>query len=558
MEMKGQTFMQKAAHRSKVIASLMLVLCLGTPTAQSADSIPEGVQLKKNDTGVFYDIFDQNIYYEGTNYLRLDRLYRALFNKKVRAKNVNIYDEVPDSGFFVNRHAKNRLSADELTAGYHENGGPDVAGTLTVTRGKVEGLYPGFFAKDSKGDEYLLKFDPSDYLEMSTGAEIVGSRFYYAFGFNVPQYTIATFGPDQLVPKPGAKMVDSSGFKKEITKEKLEEFLLFIPWDADGKFRASATKVLPGKSLGAIRFHGRRKKDPLDTVDHKDRREFRALHVLSSWVNNYDVRESNTLDMEVVENGKRVIKHYIIDFNSSLGSGAQSAKPPMIGFEHIVDYHEITKAFLGLGVWEKTWQKRWREADEKVNESPAVGYFDNKYFHPAKFKLQLPQYVFKDLTRADGFWAAKIIRSFTDDDVRAMVKAGKYTNPEDEKYIADVLIERRDIIAKYWFDQAAPLDNFDFKGNRLSFEDLRVKYQFMDAGSTTYYVDVIGKKGKRGKKINSLQVKDNSLQIDPSWFQNHEAIDLLIRTPRMSDKESSPYVLVSLTNKGIARIQHQD
>jgi len=119
----------------------------------------------------------------------------------------------------------------------------------------------------------------------------------------------------------------------------------------------------------------------------------------------------------------------------------------------MIDYGEATKAFLTLGWWEKPWQKRWMESDERITKSPAVGYFDNRYFDAGKFKTQLPYFAFKDLSRADGFWAAKIIMSFTDDDIRSIVETGKYSDPEDAEEVANVLIERRDLIGKYWFDQ---------------------------------------------------------------------------------------------------------
>ena len=306
-------------------------------------------------------------------------------------------------------------------------------------------------------------------------------------------------------------------------------------------------------------FLGRRKNDPDDPIDHKDRRELRALRVFSSWVNNYDIRESNTLDMLVEESGRRVLKHYLIDFNTSLGSGTEEGKPPMTTHEYLMDYGEATKAFFTLGWWEKPWQKRWRESGEKITNSPAVGYFDNRYFDPGKFKVQLPHFIFKDLTRADGFWAAKIVMSFTKEDIEAMVKPGELTSSKDAETLVNTLVERRDIIGRYWFQKASPLDEFEVSGNQLKFKDLAVEHDFVSKESRVYHVDVIGKKGNRGEKVTSVETREPSVDLQ-NWLSQNEGVDLLIRTtpPPGSSAKSSPTVLVELNSKGVAGVTHED
>ncbi len=514
----------------------------------------ETAAFKKQETGLYPDVFNQNFYYEGTNLLHLDRLYRYLFRRDVHAANVNVFDEVPDSSFFSNRHARKRLSTQELKDGPKETDGPDLSDKMTITSGKFEGLHPGFFVQDRKGDKYLLKFDDIDSFELVTAAEVIASRFYHAIGYNVPQYTISVFSPEKLVPGEGAKVYDDSGFKRDLTQSRLEEYLLFVPQNEDGNYRASASKILAGKNKGSMRFKGRRKNDPEDPVDHQRRREIRALPVFASWLNNYDVRESNTLEMLVEENGRQTLKHYFIDFNSTLGGG--SAKP-MFTHEHMIDYGEAFKAFLALGLWEKPWQKRWKETGEKITKSPAVGYFDNRYFDPGDFKTQLPYFAFKDMTRADGFWAAKIIMSFTDEDIQAVVQTGAYSDPSDAAEVARVLIERRDLIGRYWFDQATPLTDFESDNNQLQFKDLAVENGFRDAQTTTYKVDVIGRKGSKRKQITSLTSGTASIPLDAGWWSQYEQIDLLIRAVRGSSKPN-PYVLVELDSQGVAGVLHED
>lgn len=542
--------MSKAAHLSKLAVVLLMILGIALPSEAA-----EVVEFKKQKTSLSRDSLDQSLYYEGTSMLRLDRLYRKVFRKKKPAKDVNVFDEVPDNTFFTNRHGRQRLSEKELAAGAQDGGGPDTSGELVITRGKFEGVNPGFFVKDSKGDEFLFKFDPADNLELESAAEVIGGRFYHAMGYNVPQTSIAIFDSEKFVPGENVTIIDGTGFAKKLTKEKLEEYLLLIPWNEDGQFRVSAGKILKN-GKGGFAYQGRRRNDPDDLYDHENRREIRALQVFSSWLNNNDIRRHNTLDVVTEEQGRQVLKHYLLDTNASLGAAVHGPKPENFGFEHFIDFGESGKAIAALGLWEKPWQKRWREAGEKTGP-PAIGYFDNRYFDPGKFKLQFPHYAFKDLTRADAFWAAKIIMSFTDSDIAVIVKEGRYTDSQDAKMIADLLKERRDLIGRFWFSKAAPLDSFDVKDGKLVFEDLAVTYEFENAAQTAYHVEVF-RGSKTRNKITSLSVTEPSLRIDPSWFSENEKVTFRIRVSRNASPALSPYVLVEISQSGITGIRHED
>ncbi|MBI4116092.1 MAG: hypothetical protein HY447_05945, partial [Candidatus Omnitrophica bacterium] len=479
--------MLRQNHLFRVGVGLALACSVGA-SLLLAQNTSSGYQ--KRETSLYRDMFDQTIYYEGTQYLHLERLYSRLAGKKKRALNLNTFDEVPDSTFFTNRHGRNRMSTGELKKGPSLTSGPDPNGQWVITKGKFEGITPGFFIRDQRGDKYLLKFDPVDYIELATGAEIITSRFIHAIGYNVPQYTLVSFKKDKLDIDPNARVIDESGFRRKLTPERLEEFLLFVPETEDGSYRSSASRILTGEILGPMSLQGRRGNDPDDPVDHKDRREIRALQVFSSWLNNFDVRDSNTLDVVEEVEGRNVIRHYLLDFNSSLGGRPGGPQPPHFAHEYLFDYREIFKGLVGLGFWKRAWQKRWDEADRQIT-NPAVGYFDNRYFNPGGYKTQLPYFPFKDLSRADGFWAAKIIMKFTDDEIREIVSEGKYSDSKARDHIAETLIERRDLIGRYWFKQANPLD--DFKLSRqgdgsyeLRFEDLAVHYGFEPEGASAY------------------------------------------------------------------------
>lgn len=517
------------------------------------------------DSSLYKDVFDQNLYYEGTQYLHLERLYRDLFGKKKRALNANAFDEVPDSTFFTNRHGRERMSIEALKQGPAATDGPDRNGSWSITKGKFEGITPGFFIQDGRGDRYLLKFDPMDYLELATGAEIVTSRFLHALGYNVPQYTIVYFKKDKFTTQAGARVYDESGFRRPLTPERLDEFLLFVPETQDGSYRTSASRLLEGKVLGPMHFQGRRRQDPDDPIDHKNRRELRALQVFSSWLNNYDVRESNSLDVYETKDGRGQIRHYLIDFNSSLGARPGGPQPPQFGHEHMVDFGETLKAVLSLGIWKKPWQKRWDESNRQI-ANPSVGYFDNRYFDPARYKTQLPYYPFKDLTRADGFWAAKQIVKFTEEEIRAIVSTGDYSDPSSRETIAQTLIERRDLIARHWFKETNPLDEFQLFESEgayeLRFVDLAVRHGFEPEGSSVYRFDVIGRERGKGIRLARKEVQAAAFSLRPEWLSEYPSADLLIRTRREKDDDWSPFVRVEIRSANgrsrIAGIFHQD
>ncbi len=535
-------------------ASLFTVLTAAASLPCAAQDAPS---IKKTQSQLTTNMVDQAVYYEATSMLRFDRLYRKLFNKKLHAEDINVYDEVPDSSFFVNRHARSPLSAAALEKGYAENEGPSAEGILTVMKGKSEGLHPGFFIKDSRGDFYLLKFDDLLNFELNTSAEIIASRFYHAIGYNVPQYTVFTFSPDQMVPAPEARMVDRNGFKQPLTQEMLQQYIMHLPHDDQGRLRASASKILKGENKGPFSFEGRRKNDPEDTIDHERRRSIRALQVFASWLNNNDVRHANTLDMWVTEEGRSFLKHYLIDFNATLGGAAGGAKPPMFNHEYFLDYGAIAKNYFALGFRKSDWQKRLEEQGPVELKPAAIGYFDNNRFSPKDFKVQLPYYAFKDLTRADGFWAAKIIARFTDDDIQAMIRAGKLTNPEDADTLFQLLSERRDIIARYWFSEASPLDQFSLKDSHLAFSDLEILRGYMQAEGTIYTAEGYAGAGRKGSRLGTVESSSQELTLPEEW-KSEEVLTLILRVKRPGEDDARPYVLVEIKDGKITRLLHQD
>ena len=120
------------------------------------------------------------------------------------AQNVNTLGEVPNSSWYTNRHYFYPMTETELKRGPDSGSGPSMAEKWLITQGKSQGITPGFTINDSNGDLYLIKFDPPSNPEMTTGAEIISTKLFYALGYYVPENHLVRFTKDQLELSPDA------------------------------------------------------------------------------------------------------------------------------------------------------------------------------------------------------------------------------------------------------------------------------------------------------------------------------------------------------------------
>ncbi len=530
----------------------------------ATEPLPEGYTPNERPQSLSLDIYRQNVHQELTHFLRETENIRHFKRGRMPTLDVNAFDEVPDSLFFTNRQGKRKMSGEELKRGAKKNeagGNGPASGSWKVIKGKNTGMNRGLFIEDSNGTKFLLKFDPEDNIELASSAEPVSSRIFHAIGYNVPEYYVTTFTRDQLTPVPGARYYAQSGFNKPLTQEGIDEILARLPQTSNGGYRASASKLLEGNVLGRDEFDWRRKKDPNDPVWHRDRRTFRALRVFGSWINYYDLIPQNSLDVMLDMDGKRVIKHYIIDFGSTLGSAGYETKPDVFGFEYLFDFGEIFKSFVTLGFYDKPWQRR---SDQSIESPPvSAGNFDNREFDPGKWKAQLPINAFKELTPADAFWAAEIIKQFSDDDIRALVEVGDYTDRESVDYLTKTLSERRDIIARYWFEKVSPLTDFELnqQGNDLSisFSDLSETYGFVNSQDTSYRFEIFDVKsnGNKGKSLASGTADEGSITLNEGKRSASGKNIVEIRVKHGSDNDWLPPVILEIDQDQITGIQHK-
>ncbi|MGH9339910.1 MAG: hypothetical protein ACRD1R_10085 [Acidobacteriota bacterium] len=381
-------------------------------------------------------------------------------DKVSQALNINTLGEVPDSDWFTNRIGVRTMSMDELIQGPNRGSGPDLSRPWRVVQFKSKGTSPGFVMQDARGDTYFVKFDVRTHPQLSTSSEVIATKFYYAFGYNVPENYLVSIDPARIELDPEA------GKKGEVSRRELEGILEEAARLEDGKLQALASLQVEGQPLGLFLYSGTRPDDPNDVLPHENRRELRGLRVLASWLNDNDARALNTLDVYVNENGRQIVKHYLIDFGHCFGSGTYRPKTPASGHEYGLEWGPLLKSATTLGIWERSWQ------DVEFSDYPVSGHFEAEHFDPPKWKTTHPNPAFKQMLPADGFWASKIVARFSNEMIRALVRTGRIAQPEDENHLAETLIRRRDKILHYYFAQVNPLDDFRVLGSSLQFRNL--------------------------------------------------------------------------------------
>jgi hypothetical protein len=371
----------------------------------------------------------------------------------LKALDVNTIDEVPDSSWFENRIGMRPMSVDEIAAGPAAQG--PAPGPWTVVSGKFGGITPGLQMKDSAGQLYFIKFDPPDAPELASGAEVISTKLLHAAGYHVPENDIIVFERQDLHLAPVALIRRADGRKHPMTQHDLDGLLLKAARRADGRYRAIASKGLPGKPLGPFTYFGVRADDPNDVIPHEHRRELRGLRVFAAWINHWDVKANNSLDTLVPNgNGAAIVKHHLIDFGSTLGSRAVGSADPRNGHEYVLDRRPILLSLFTFGLYVRPW------LTIRYPDIPSVGRFEGARFEPDQWKPDFPNRSMLNTRPEDLFWAARRVMAFSNEAIRAVVNTAQYSDPRATDFIVDALVKRRDKIGRDWLASINPLVGF--------------------------------------------------------------------------------------------------
>jgi len=404
------------------------------------------------------------------------------------ARNVNALDEVPDSTWFTNR----TVAPADLVRGTCPDAGP--VPPFTIKSSKIGGVTPGFVVKDSRGQRYVIKLDalvPTQ-PEISTAADAIVSRLYWAVGFNAPCNDVVDIDlADMRVDAKSSEVLDT-GAKKPLSAARVAEVLTQGTRAGNGKLRVSASRFISGEPVGTWHTEGTRKDDPNDVIPHEDRRELRGERFLAAWTNHWDSRGPNSFDAFVRVNDTKesagYVLHYFLDFSESLGGTWKRTEwpEPRLGYTTVLNGPQIATDAMTFGFVRRPWDELRSDA-----RYPNLGYLDIDHFDPMGFSPQTPMLRWARAQPADLGWMARRLARLGIEHVRAAVRQGKLTNPAEEARLVEILMGRRERILRASFSRSSPLADLAMIGKeRLCAVDLGVTTGLSKPAAVSYSLEL--------------------------------------------------------------------
>jgi len=389
--------------------------------------------------------------WDGADHILFRPLSHAfLLEQGSPAIDVNALDEVPDSSWYVNRISRRPMSPEEIAQGACHRAPPEDELPWTVVGAKLNGANPGYQIKTASGASYVLKFDDPEQFERASTGDVVGSRLYYAAGFQVPCNRVVYFRPTDLIVPDQASQDPS----KAITREKIDELLKLARQEENGTYRALASEFIPGRPNGPWNYSDRRGDDPNDRIDHQDRRELRGSRVLGSWINHHDARSQNTLNTWMTTSeGMGYLDHYIIDWGDTLGGlsyGDEISR--RVGYNYYIDFGQMGLDFITFGIPQRPWERAKFGPAGKI-----FGYFNDTDFVPEEWHVGYPNVAFSAMEEQDAAWMARIITRIDERAIDLVVEQARLTAPIARSELKRILKGRRLRILERYLTRVSPL-----------------------------------------------------------------------------------------------------
>ncbi|MFT3697170.1 MAG: hypothetical protein QM831_28770 [Kofleriaceae bacterium] len=485
--------------------------------------------------------FDQSLHSPVDHALALERPRHAM--------GVNALDEVPDSTWFQNRNAQTRLTAEQVGTGpvTHD---PGANLPWTIESSKTGGSTRGFIVKDNSGVKYLLKFDAlGDPPELETATHVICNRLMWAAGWNVAEDQILYVKRTDLVIGKDAKKKNLDGKTLgHLTEKDVDDVMKGVRAEKDGRLRVLASRWIDGTTVGGFPSTGTRDDDPNDTIPHEHRRDLRGMATVDAWLDAVDVTEGQFVDAWVEDHGHHYLRHYAVDFGKSMGAMGIIDHDWWRGHAYRVDIPDILHHTILLGLDDRWWEHRSGPAD-LVGVSPL---FDATSFDPAHWYPDTPGFLsFRIADRFDQFWGAELVGSFTRDQLRAAVDAGKLTDPRSVTYLVDTLEKRQRMVLAHWFAQVPPIVKPAYEQDLLCFDDLAIERQLVS--TTKYIIEPFDFDGRPLAATAIRATSSHTCAVVPfaPWLGNYTIFRVTIDRPEYA---GSVYIHAARSPAGAMRV----
>ena len=479
--------------------------------------------------------------------------------KKIgKSRNVNAFDEVPDSSWFTNRIGVRPMTEQEVFDGYCkpgktlDNTQPD--GSWLIDHGKDNGANPGFRVK-SEGVKYMFKLDNVEDKqgERATAATAIASRLYFAAGWWAPCDAIVYFKKSILKLKDGLQIKANTGPAKKFDEKLLNEMLSKTSRRGE-MYRVAASRWLPGVPLGPFTYNGVYEDDPSDVIPHEHRRDLRGAMLIAAWMNHFDSREQNSMSTWMSDNlneladghkdpeptNKGYVRHWYIDLGDSFGSEwTEENISPRLGHAWLLDFPYLAEDFFFLGIPERPWDHNHRNP-----EAPIFGYFNEQDFDPDVWRSEYPNPAFNNMQEGDAAWAARIISRFTPEQIQAAIRAGDLTEPAHSAFLVRVMLARQKTIEHRYFSKLSPITDVTVHGDRVCGVDLARKKETW-AESAFHYKATVARGGEGKPRLTSVEVEEGG----------RVCVSLPSTQPDggKPDDDASRYVVMRIAN-GVAKM----
>jgi hypothetical protein len=406
------------------------------------------------------------------------------------AQDVNAADEVPCSTWYCPRNHLHPMTPDEIVAGARAGSAPPRL-PLTITSGKARGDALGFETVDANGRKFLVKLDRAGELGLNTASELLGNAVFHAAGYNVPGAYVMDLDPTALGLDPHATYLVYNVQHRPFTVSALTSKLALAEHLPDGRIRAVVIPWLEGQPMGGFDMKGTRPGDANDRIPHQLRRSLRASRIVCAWLSVLDPGPANTVDVLVVDAGRRFVRHNFIDFGSALGSATDHIKGTHQEGEYSLEVGRTLASLFSFGIYQRPFQRRRAEFDMLAGNYTSIGYFPAETFNPDTYRNERKNPAFMRLTDRDAYWGAKLVTSFTDPQIEAIVQATHLPEP-DASYLTHALKVRRDIIGRRYMRPMAAVETpqVSADGGQLCFDDAAVARGYVAPTEASYQIRV--------------------------------------------------------------------